>query len=138
MQDCRLKKEVVLLAAVIFLEISQVRQPQVLPLLKSDIQQIQQHGYFVISREQSEYALTVSTVLKSIQLTSALLRSGSSPTGEYRLREQLHTHSKPTNDTTVDIHQTIEVGKTVVHWAWIPAILYFGLQSTSPRPSIIR
>ncbi|KAK9897235.1 hypothetical protein P389DRAFT_194864 [Cystobasidium minutum MCA 4210] len=34
--------------------------------------------------------------------------------------------------------QTIELGKTVVHWAWIPAILYFGLQSTSPRPSIVR
>lgn len=34
--------------------------------------------------------------------------------------------------------QAIELGKTAVHWGWIPAIIYLGLSRTYPRPSLIK
>ncbi|KAM0749848.1 putative mitochondrial import receptor subunit tom7 [Meredithblackwellia eburnea MCA 4105] len=32
----------------------------------------------------------------------------------------------------------IETAKTIIHWTWIPLILFVGLSNTNPRPSIIK
>ncbi|BGP13364.1 hypothetical protein JCM10213v2_001283 [Rhodosporidiobolus nylandii] len=42
------------------------------------------------------------------------------------------------DDNKERIAKAIEAAKTVVHYGWIPLILYVGWSSSNPRPPIAR
>ncbi|EXX69846.1 Tom7-domain-containing protein [Rhizophagus irregularis] len=41
-------------------------------------------------------------------------------------------------ETKEKILKAIEITKTIVHWGFIPFILYLGFSRSEPKPSLIR
>ncbi|CAG8763182.1 23023_t:CDS:2 [Dentiscutata erythropus] len=41
-------------------------------------------------------------------------------------------------ETKEKITKAIEIAKTIVHWGFIPFILYLGFTRSNPKPSLIR
>ncbi|KAE9409952.1 hypothetical protein BT96DRAFT_805988 [Gymnopus androsaceus JB14] len=44
----------------------------------------------------------------------------------------------PSEDTKERIAKVIDVGRTVLHYAWIPMIIYVGFTRSNPQPSLIK
>ncbi|WFD33866.1 hypothetical protein MCUN1_000689 [Malassezia cuniculi] len=41
-------------------------------------------------------------------------------------------------DTKERIMRAVDVAKTIVHYGWVPFILYVGFMSSSPRPNLFK
>ncbi|SHO75855.1 Component of the TOM (translocase of outer membrane) complex [Malassezia sympodialis ATCC 42132] len=41
-------------------------------------------------------------------------------------------------DTKERIVRIIDVAKTVVHYGWVPFVIYVGFMSSSPRPNLFK
>ncbi|PWN93509.1 putative mitochondrial import receptor subunit tom7, partial [Acaromyces ingoldii] len=41
-------------------------------------------------------------------------------------------------DTKERLVRTIDVAKTVLHYGWVPFVLYVGYTQSTPRPSLIK
>ncbi|EIE89054.1 hypothetical protein RO3G_13765 [Rhizopus delemar RA 99-880] len=42
------------------------------------------------------------------------------------------------NDSTKDtLYKVADVTKTVIHWGFIPFVIYLGITRSNPRPSIL-
>ncbi|KAF4619452.1 hypothetical protein D9613_005296 [Agrocybe pediades] len=44
----------------------------------------------------------------------------------------------PSEETKERISKVIEVGRTVLHYGWIPFIIYVGFTRSNPQPSLIK
>ncbi|PFH51316.1 hypothetical protein AMATHDRAFT_142852 [Amanita thiersii Skay4041] len=44
----------------------------------------------------------------------------------------------PSEDTKEYIAKAVEVGRTVLHYGWIPLIIYVGFTRSNPQPSLIK
>ncbi|KAF9006622.1 TOM7 family-domain-containing protein [Cyathus striatus] len=44
----------------------------------------------------------------------------------------------PSEDTKERIAKVIEIGRTVLHYGWIPFIIYVGYTRSNPQPSLIK
>ncbi|KAF9077010.1 mitochondrial import receptor subunit TOM7 [Rhodocollybia butyracea] len=44
----------------------------------------------------------------------------------------------PSEDTKERIAKVVDVGKTILHYAWIPMIIYVGFTRSNPQPSLIK
>ncbi|KIL70283.1 hypothetical protein M378DRAFT_96762 [Amanita muscaria Koide BX008] len=44
----------------------------------------------------------------------------------------------PSEDTKEFITKAVEVGRTVLHYGWIPLIIYVGYTRSNPQPSLIK
>ncbi|KAF5363311.1 hypothetical protein D9756_000204 [Leucocoprinus leucothites] len=44
----------------------------------------------------------------------------------------------PSEDTKERIAKVVEVGRTVLHYGWIPFIIYVGFARSNPQPSLIK
>ncbi|KAJ6515542.1 TOM7 family-domain-containing protein [Mycena sanguinolenta] len=44
----------------------------------------------------------------------------------------------PSEETKERIVKVIEVGRTVLHYGWIPLIIYVGFTRSNPQPSLIK
>ncbi|KAF8914229.1 TOM7 family-domain-containing protein [Gymnopilus junonius] len=44
----------------------------------------------------------------------------------------------PSEETKERISKVIEVGRTVLHYGWIPLIIYVGFTRSNPQPSLIK
>jgi len=44
----------------------------------------------------------------------------------------------PSEETKERILKLVEFGRTVVHYGWIPMIIYIGYTQSSPRPMFIK
>lgn len=41
-------------------------------------------------------------------------------------------------DTRETLVKAVDVGKTVLHYGWVPFVLYVGFTRSSPQPSLIK
>ncbi|KAF9448224.1 Tom7-domain-containing protein [Macrolepiota fuliginosa MF-IS2] len=44
----------------------------------------------------------------------------------------------PSEDTKERITKVVEIGRTVLHYGWIPFIIYVGFTRSNPQPSLIK
>ncbi|KAF9528007.1 mitochondrial import receptor subunit TOM7 [Crepidotus variabilis] len=44
----------------------------------------------------------------------------------------------PSEDTKERISKVIEIGRTVLHYGYIPLIIYIGYTRSNPQPSLIK
>ncbi|KII95032.1 hypothetical protein PLICRDRAFT_169724 [Plicaturopsis crispa FD-325 SS-3] len=44
----------------------------------------------------------------------------------------------PSEETKERITKAVDIGRTVLHYAWIPLIIYVGFTRSSPQPSLIK
>ncbi|KAF9057907.1 TOM7 family-domain-containing protein [Panaeolus papilionaceus] len=44
----------------------------------------------------------------------------------------------PSEETKERINKVVEVGRTVLHYGWIPLIIYVGFTQSNPQPSLIK
>jgi len=44
----------------------------------------------------------------------------------------------PSEDTKEVIAKAVEIGRTVLHYGWIPLIIYVGFTRSNPQPSLIK
>ncbi|KAJ6466669.1 mitochondrial import receptor subunit TOM7 [Mycena vitilis] len=44
----------------------------------------------------------------------------------------------PSEETKERIVKVIEVGRSVLHYGWIPFIIYVGFTRSNPQPSLIK
>ncbi|KAH9938001.1 TOM7 family-domain-containing protein [Fomitopsis serialis] len=44
----------------------------------------------------------------------------------------------PSEETKERIIKAVELGRTVVHYGWIPFIIYIGYTRSNPQPSLIK
>ncbi|KAI8057579.1 TOM7 family-domain-containing protein [Gilbertella persicaria] len=43
------------------------------------------------------------------------------------------------NDSTKDtLYKVADVTKTIIHWGFIPFVIYLGMTRSNPRPSILK
>ncbi|KAK0190577.1 mitochondrial import receptor subunit TOM7 [Armillaria mellea] len=44
----------------------------------------------------------------------------------------------PSEDTKETIAKIVELGRTALHYGWIPLIIYVGFTRSNPQPSLIK
>ncbi|KDQ64428.1 hypothetical protein JAAARDRAFT_118863 [Jaapia argillacea MUCL 33604] len=44
----------------------------------------------------------------------------------------------PSEETKERIVKVVEIGRTVLHYGWIPLIIYVGYTRSNPQPSLIK
>ncbi|KAK0461754.1 mitochondrial import receptor subunit TOM7 [Desarmillaria tabescens] len=44
----------------------------------------------------------------------------------------------PSEDTKETIAKVVELGRAVLHYGWIPLIIYVGFTRSNPQPSLIK
>ncbi|KAG2156329.1 TOM7 family-domain-containing protein [Suillus clintonianus] len=44
----------------------------------------------------------------------------------------------PSEETKERITKLVEVGRTVMHYGWIPLIIYIGYTRSTPQPTLIK
>ncbi|KIJ56986.1 hypothetical protein M422DRAFT_238567 [Sphaerobolus stellatus SS14] len=44
----------------------------------------------------------------------------------------------PSDETRERIYKAVELGRTVLHYGWIPFVIYVGYTRSSPQPSLIK
>uniref|UniRef100_D8PJV6 Tom7-domain-containing protein n=1 Tax=Schizophyllum commune (strain H4-8 / FGSC 9210) TaxID=578458 RepID=D8PJV6_SCHCM len=44
----------------------------------------------------------------------------------------------PSEDTKERIAKFIEIGRTILHYGWVPAVIYIGFTRSNPQPSLIK
>lgn len=44
----------------------------------------------------------------------------------------------PSEETNERIFKLVELGRTVMHYGWIPFIIYVGYTRSNPQPSLIK
>ncbi|TFY56579.1 hypothetical protein EVJ58_g7552 [Rhodofomes roseus] len=44
----------------------------------------------------------------------------------------------PSEETKERIIKAVELGRTVIHYGWIPFIIYIGYSRSNPQPSLIK
>ncbi|KAH9959866.1 Tom7-domain-containing protein [Russula dissimulans] len=44
----------------------------------------------------------------------------------------------PSEETKERIIRAIDLGRTVLHYGWIPCIIYLGYTRSNPQPSLIK
>ncbi|KIM46432.1 hypothetical protein M413DRAFT_24159 [Hebeloma cylindrosporum] len=44
----------------------------------------------------------------------------------------------PSEETKERIGKVVEVGRTILHYGWIPLIIYVGFTRSNPQPSLIK
>ncbi|KAH7887519.1 TOM7 family-domain-containing protein [Phlebopus sp. FC_14] len=44
----------------------------------------------------------------------------------------------PSEETKERIYKAVEFGRTVMHYGWIPLIIYIGYTRSTPQPTLIK
>ncbi|KAF8524704.1 mitochondrial import receptor subunit TOM7 [Hysterangium stoloniferum] len=44
----------------------------------------------------------------------------------------------PSDETKERILKVVEFGRTILHYGWIPLIIYVGYKQSTPQPSLIK
>ncbi|KZT24577.1 hypothetical protein NEOLEDRAFT_1179252 [Neolentinus lepideus HHB14362 ss-1] len=44
----------------------------------------------------------------------------------------------PSEETKESLIKVVEVGRTILHYGWIPLIIYVGYTRSTPQPSLIK
>ncbi|EAU84328.1 hypothetical protein CC1G_01324 [Coprinopsis cinerea okayama7 len=44
----------------------------------------------------------------------------------------------PSEETRERINKVVELSRTVIHYGWIPFIIYVGFTRSNPQPSLIK
>ncbi|TFK99164.1 Tom7-domain-containing protein [Pterulicium gracile] len=44
----------------------------------------------------------------------------------------------PSEETKESIIKAVELGRTLLHYGWIPLIIYVGFTQSDPQPSLIK
>ncbi|KJA29793.1 hypothetical protein HYPSUDRAFT_174666 [Hypholoma sublateritium FD-334 SS-4] len=44
----------------------------------------------------------------------------------------------PSEDTKERINKAVEIGRTILHYGWIPLIIYVGFTRSNPKPELFK